>query len=105
MCVETEPVEKRLGSVQRMTDDQAVAALSALGNEARLALWQALLPYGDKGVRAGSLAEQLETAPLSLNFHLRALVLAGLVRQRQVQGNFIYSVEANTIARLVNFME
>jgi len=63
---------------------QAVMALSALGQETRLALFRLLVERGPDGLPAGVIAERLGIPPSSLTFHLQHLHRAGLVTQRRL---------------------
>lgn len=67
----------------------AVAALSALAQESRLAVFRLLVTAGPEGVCAGDLAQRLQLAPATLSFHLGQLSHAGLVTARQ-EGRYIY---------------
>ena len=66
-----------------MEQDRAIAALGALAQETRLALFRLLVVCGPAGLPAGSIAERLGVAPSSLSFHLHHLMHAGLITQRR----------------------
>jgi ArsR family transcriptional regulator len=72
---------------------QAVAALSALGQETRLALFRMLVERGPDGLPAGVIAERLGIPPSSLTFHLQHLHRAGLVTQRRLHRQLIYAAD------------
>ena len=57
----------------------ALAALSALGHESRLAAFRRLVQAGPEGLSVGELREHLELAPATLSAHLTVLRAAGLV--------------------------
>src|SRR5713101_4339793 len=67
------------------------AAPGALAQETRLALFRLLVTCGPAGLAAGAIAERLGVAPSSLSFHLQLLVHAGLITQRRLSRNLIYS--------------
>lgn len=64
-----------------MTDDDAAAALAALGHPARLGIFRLLVRAGPGGLNIGEIGRHLGLAPSTLGFHLGALAAAGLVAQ------------------------
>jgi ArsR family transcriptional regulator len=83
---------------------EAVAALSALAQETRLAAYRLLVEAGPKGVAAGQIAETLSVAPAALSFHLKELSHAKLVSARQA-GRFIYyAADFEQMAALMTFL-
>lgn len=72
-----------------MKSSDAVAALAALAQENRLAVYRLLVETGAEGVAASDIATTLDIAAPTLSFHLKALSHAGLVNARQ-DGRFIY---------------
>ena len=64
---------------RNMDEKTAVAALSALAQEARLRVFRALVGAGPEGLTPGVLAAMLGIAASTLSFHLKELVHAGLV--------------------------
>ncbi len=83
---------------------QAVAALSALGQETRLALFRLLVERGPGGLPAGVIAERLAIPPSSLTFHLQHLHRAGLVTQRRLHRQLIYAVDFAAMNGLVLYL-
>jgi DNA-binding transcriptional ArsR family regulator len=67
----------------------AVARLSALGQETRLSIFRLLMQAGEAGLSAGVIGERLDLAPATLSFHLAHLSRAGLILGRQ-ESRFIY---------------
>lgn len=57
----------------------ALAALSALGHESRLAAFRQLVQAGPEGLSVGELREHLALPPATLSAHLNVLRAAGLV--------------------------
>src|ERR1044071_8589845 len=88
----------------RMDQDQAVAALGALAQETRLALFRLLVTQGPRGLPAGAIAERLGVAPSSLSFHLQQLLHAGLVTQRRFGRQLIYAAEYDTMNALLAYL-
>lgn len=72
-----------------MDADQVVAALAALAQPTRLAIFRMLVACGPSGMTAGELAEKLGVSPANMSFHFRALSHAGLIASRQ-EGRFVH---------------
>jgi len=87
-----------------MKNDKAVAALSALANEHRLAAYRLLVQAGPQGMAAGGIAEKLDLAASSLSFHLAHLTRAGLIEQRRESRSLIYSADFDAMNGLVGFL-
>lgn len=87
-----------------MDQTRAIAALAALAQETRLALYRLLVTCGPEGLPAGSIAEQLGVPPSSLSFHLQQLVHAGLITQRRLSRQLIYSAEYRTMNALLAYL-
>jgi len=86
------------------TNRTAVAALSSLAQEHRLALFRLLVQAGSPGMAAGALAEALGLPNSSLSFHLAHLNRAGLIRQRRDGRSLIYSADTHAMFALVDFL-
>jgi DNA-binding transcriptional ArsR family regulator len=82
----------------------AVAALSALAHEHRLAVYRLLVEAGPDGLPAGTIAERLGTPPSSLTFHLQQMRNAGLVTQRRVSRQIIYAMVPAAMNGLVAYL-
>jgi ArsR family transcriptional regulator, arsenate/arsenite/antimonite-responsive transcriptional repressor len=81
-----------------------IAALAALAQESRLAVYRLLVERGPEGLAATRIAEQLGIATSSLSFHLKELSHASLIRPRQ-DGRFIYySANFDTMNALTAFL-
>ena len=63
-----------------MKSNEAVAALGALAQESRLAVFRLLVRGGPQGYTPGELAEKLEIPAPTLSFHLKELQQVGLVQ-------------------------
>ena len=82
----------------------ALAALGALAQESRLAVFRLLVEHAPEGLPAGSIAERLDIAPATLSFHLKELSHAGLVVARQ-DGRFIwYRADIDAMNGLVAYL-
>ena len=66
-----------------------LAALAALAQERRLAIFRYLVQIGPNGAAVGSIGAALKVAPATLSFHLKELSHADLVVSRQ-DGRFVW---------------
>lgn len=82
----------------------AINALGALAQETRLDLFRLLVTIGPEGLAAGVIAERLGVLPASLSFHLAQLVHAGLITQRRLGRNLIYSAEYGAMNDLLAYL-
>jgi ArsR family transcriptional regulator len=85
-------------------EKQAIAALGALAQETRLGLFRLLVTCGPAGLPAGVISERLGVAPSSLSFHLAQLVHAGLITQRRLSRQLIYSAEYGAMNELLAYL-
>jgi DNA-binding transcriptional ArsR family regulator len=84
--------------------EQAVAVLSALAHESRLALFRILIQQGPEGLSAGVLADHLGIRPPVLSFHLAQLKRARLVVSRRRGRSIIYTPNFETMDELMAYM-
>ena len=87
-----------------MDQKAAIAALGALAQETRLELFRLLVAVGPEGLPAGVIAERLGVLPASLSFHLQQLVHAGLITQRRLSRQLIYSAEYGAMNELLAYL-
>src|SRR5438094_10488541 len=87
-----------------MDDKHAIAALGGLAQETRLALFRLLVTCGPAGLPAGMIADRIGVQPSSLSFHLAQLVHAGLITQRRLSRQLIYSAEYGTMNELLAYL-
>jgi ArsR family transcriptional regulator, arsenate/arsenite/antimonite-responsive transcriptional repressor len=87
-----------------MDQKGAIAALGALAQDTRLELFRLLVTSGPEGLPAGVIAERLGVLPSSLSFHLQQLVHAGLITQRRLSRQLIYSAEYGTMNELLAYL-
>ena len=83
---------------------QAVAALGALAQEHRLALFRLLVQAGPAGMAAGAIAGALGVPNSSLSFHLAQLRRAGLVRQERRHRSIVYFADYAAMNALLGFL-
>ena len=81
-----------------------VAALAALAQEHRLALYRLLVQAGPAGMAAGAIAERLGMPNSSLSFHLAQLHRAGLIRQERRHRSLLYSADYGAMDALVGYL-
>ncbi|HEY0065385.1 MAG TPA: metalloregulator ArsR/SmtB family transcription factor [Telluria sp.] len=87
-----------------METKHILSALSALGQESRLAVFRLLVQAGPAGMSPGKVGEQLGIPASSLSFHLKELTHAGLITARQ-QGRFMhYSANFDTMQGVIGFL-
>lgn len=91
-------------TTREMDSPSAIAALGALAQEHRLALFRLLVQAGEDGMPAGAIAAALGVPNSSLSFHLAQLSRAGLVRQRRQHRSIIYSADYGTMNALVGYL-
>lgn len=66
-----------------MQTTEALSALTALGQESRLAAFRALVQAGPAGLSVGELRERVGVPPATFTAHLNVLRAAGLVRDQR----------------------
>jgi DNA-binding transcriptional ArsR family regulator len=87
-----------------MQTNDVLAALAALAQESRLAVFRLLVQVGPAGLAASRIGEELAIPPSSLSFHLKELTHAGLLTSKQ-EGRFvIYAADIATMNGLVGFL-
>lgn len=87
-----------------MKSDAVIAALSALAQESRLALFRLLVRRGPEGYTPSEIIEHLDIPATTLSFHLKTLSAAGLILVRR-EGRFLYySANFEKMNRLVEFL-
>ncbi|WP_174821672.1 ArsR/SmtB family transcription factor [Duganella rivi] len=87
-----------------MNTKQTLAALSALAQDSRLAVFRLLVQTGPDGLAASKIGEKLDIAPSSLSFHLKELSHAGLIASRQDGRFVIYSADIAAMNGLIGFL-
>ena len=87
-----------------MEAEDVVAALTALAQESRLAVFRLLVRHGVDGLPAGKIAKTLGVPPPTLSFHLAQLGHAGLVRSRRQGRQVSYSADYARMNALVQYL-
>ncbi len=81
-----------------------VAALAALAQESRLAVFRLLVKRGPEGYTPTQLADKLGVPSPTLSFHLKELQRAGLIEARR-EGRFLfYSPNFTRMNELIGFL-
>ena len=83
---------------------EATAALAALAQDSRLAVFRLLVQRGPQGLAAGEIAERLRIPAPTLSFHLAQLGHASLVRSRREGRSIIYAADYEGMQRLMAFL-
>jgi DNA-binding transcriptional ArsR family regulator len=82
----------------------AIAALAALAQDTRLAIFRLLVEAGPAGMPAGAIADALRVTAPTLSFHLKELAHAGLV-EAEPQGRFlVYRADFKAMNALVGYL-
>ena len=87
-----------------MESEKAVQKLSALAQDARLAVFRLLVKAGPDGMAAGDIARKLKTAPNTMSAQLRLLSNAGLIRARRDGRSIIYAADFDGMSDLLLFL-
>jgi DNA-binding transcriptional ArsR family regulator len=87
-----------------MEQTDAVAALAALAQDNRLAVFRLLVQAGPDGMAAGEVAEALNLAPNTLTFHFDRLRVAGLVTVRRDGRSMIYAAQYEAMNALLGYL-
>ena len=87
-----------------MEKTDAVAALAALAQEHRLAIYRILVQAGPDGMPAGDVANAVGIAPNTLSFHLDRLRHAGLVSVARQGRSLVYAARYETMNNLLGYL-
>jgi DNA-binding transcriptional ArsR family regulator len=82
----------------------AVKRLSALGQDARLSVFQLLVQAGPEGIAAGDIARRLSVTPNTLSAQLNLLANAGLVCSRRKGRSIIYAADCEAMSGLLTYL-
>lgn len=82
----------------------AIASLSALAHEGRLATFRMLVQAGPEGIAAGEIARRLEAPPNTLSANLKVLTHAGLLASRREGRSIIYSACFDQMSLLLGYL-
>lgn len=87
-----------------MSAPYALAALAALGQPTRLAIFRLLMQRQPDGLLAGAIAEAIGCPPNTLSSHIAILARAGLVRGARDGRSIIYRADVQGMRALMSFL-
>ncbi|MGI9152928.1 MAG: ArsR/SmtB family transcription factor [Rubrivivax sp.] len=87
-----------------ISETQAVAALAALAQPARLRVFRALVGAGPEGMTPGVLAATLAVPSSTLSFHLKGLADAGLVQAERQGRHLVYRPLIAQMNELIDYL-
>lgn len=87
-----------------MEEKEAVLALAALAQEARLRVFRALVGAAPDGMTPGALSAMLDVPASTLSFHLKELVHAGLVHVERDGRNLHYRPRVEHMNALLGYL-
>ena len=87
-----------------METKDAVAALEALAQDSRLAIFRLLVTAGKEGLPAGQIAEKMALPNATLSFHLAQLRNAGLISCERQGRSLFYSADYDAMTALLGFL-
>jgi DNA-binding transcriptional ArsR family regulator len=87
-----------------MKSTQIIAALEALAQESRLAIFRALVQAGPDGLTPSRLSEALDLPAPTLSFHLAQLRHADLVTVTRDGRSLIYAAAYETMNGVIGFL-
>ncbi len=82
----------------------AIAALSALGQETRLAIFRLLVRNGPDGLPAGEISRQLGVPQNTMSSHLGLLARTGLLTSQRFSTSIVYRVDLDRFRDLTLFL-
>ena len=89
---------------ERISAPHALAALAALGQPTRLAIFRLLMRREPGGLAAGAIAEAVGCAHNTLSSHLSILARSGLIRGTRDGRSIVYRADVEGMRALVAFL-
>lgn len=87
-----------------METTQAVLALSALASTPRLEVFRRLVRAGPEGLKAGEVAEAIDSAASTTSNHLAVLTQAGLIQGERAGRTIVYTADYDHMQALLAFL-
>jgi DNA-binding transcriptional ArsR family regulator len=91
-------------SGDRLSAPHALAALAALGQPTRLAIFQLLIRREPNGLAAGAVADAIDCPHNTLSSHLSILARSGLVRGTRDGRSIVYRADVEGMRALIAFL-
>ena len=88
-----------------MEIEKAVAALGALAQETRLAVFRLLVRVGPDGLAAGEIARRMDLPAATLSFHLSQLSHTGLIAATRNGRSIRYAADYKVMDGLMGFLQ
>lgn len=98
------PATKIPDPLDAFTEGDALTALTALGQQTRLAVFRHLVVHEPVGDCPGEIAAALDLSAATLSFHLKALQSAGLLSAQAQGRHIVYRARLDTVGALVAFL-
>lgn len=87
-----------------MKQKDALAALAALAQDTRLAVFRHLITAGFEGASAGDICEAVGVPASTLSFHLKELEQAGLITAERHSRSIVYAANYERMRALLGFL-
>ena len=87
-----------------METSEVVAALGALAQDSRLAVFRLLVKQGRGGLPAGEIGDKIGIPATTLSFHLSQMGQAGLVVSRREGRSIFYAADYDQMQELLGFL-
>lgn len=87
-----------------MKEKDAVSALAALAQEARLRIFRALIGAAPDGLTPGAISAMLDIPSSTLSFHLKELIHADLVDVERDGRSLIYRPAVRQMDELLSYL-
>ena len=87
-----------------MSAPHALAALAALGQPTRLAIFQLLMSAEPNGLAAGAIADKVGCPHNTLSSHLSILARSALVRGAREGRSIVYRANVDAMRTLIGFL-
>jgi ArsR family transcriptional regulator len=91
-------------SGDRISAPHALAALAALGQPTRLAIFRLLMRHEPRGLAAGAIADVIGCPQNTLSSHLSILARSGLVRGTRDGRSILYRANVDGMRGLIAFL-
>ncbi|MGP9806414.1 ArsR/SmtB family transcription factor [Paracoccus sp. NSM] len=95
---------KQVYTSRNMESKEAIAALSALAQETRLAVFRLLVVAGPEGMAAGQIAAAMKAPANTISTNLSILAAAGLVRSQREGRSIRYFARMKGMSALVTYL-